>query len=805
MRLEFFPTAAARPPNVVLVSSVVFTAESRIATEGGPLGQFPASIAKFRSLLAGAVVYVHTPVPDTRPARAEQQRIWIESLGGAHTDDLDSTVTHMVSQGADSKYGAAIRRKIPIVELSWVRTCFQLGTPPSHSLYPYRAGCLSGMRVSCFSLGSIDVEDISRLVTEAGGQWHHFPWRPEALKHLPIDSSIVVVPSQLGKGAQHHDDIVRNAQERVRRWAEQQGGDVQVMDLAELKDYIACHGMKPDSISDDFLAELQQSDAAYSAHRTRLLAAFSPATLASFIVQATCPCNPDEWFRVVRKLLHAIICCKIQLRKQSTSDQSELRQKLQRLEAEHAAFLDQEQIIYLAGLSETDRVPSAEELKARRKHVSQQWSKAVTDWAVRTHLLARRSPSASGAEGEPSGEAATESARAAHSPLPVDEAAESLDVSSSDDDEVEANDGSSNSASEAAAAPESTSVVKSVTPHDAVSTLLSALEDLFSSADAVLFKQRLDEVARFFHPVVWACVDKALGEPSRRFSDPSFDHALHVAVDKLTSGLSTKKLVTEDVQHGDVPGLLAERCFRSALQQLELDAKDAPTLQQRLTCLQKFVSDEVWVSVALRPSAAASRSDSSPSSVATVQPGAAAAVVSPSIAQEPEKQLIKPLDHVRWLQSNLVHRASDRYSSAFPAALMPGTPSCRSDPTAYTIGLVWVYDECAAEQRNEDQNLPSHAKAMPLLPYWKFSSTIVEPNPFVNAALLSDTFSGAPIQELADRLVNLERDPLLGRVMRTPFKSLSQDPRLLLEANLLNEHAIQSVLRAESRIICKAF
>ena len=135
---------------------------------------------------------------------------------------------------------------------------------------------------------------------------------------------------------------------------------------------------------------------------------------------------------------------------------------------------------------------------------------------------------------------------------------------------------------------------------------------------------------------------------------------------------------------------------------------------------------------------------------------------------------------------------------------MPGTPSCSSDPTAYAIGLVWVYDERAAEQRNEDQNVPSHAKAMPLLPYWKFSSTIVEPNPFVNAALLSDTFSGAPIQELADGLVNLERDPLLGRVMATPSKSPGQDPRLLLEDSLLKDHAKQSVLRAETRIICKA-
>ena len=69
VRIEFFPTEAARPPNVVLVSSVVFTAESRSAAEGGPLGKFPASIDKFRSLLAGSVVYVHTPVPDHHPAR----------------------------------------------------------------------------------------------------------------------------------------------------------------------------------------------------------------------------------------------------------------------------------------------------------------------------------------------------------------------------------------------------------------------------------------------------------------------------------------------------------------------------------------------------------------------------------------------------------------------------------------------------------------------------------------------------------------------------------------------------------------
>ena len=813
MRKEFrLNDQTRRPPNIILVSSVVFTAESRGADAGGPLGKFPASIAKFRSLLAGSVVYVQSVSADNTPYRAKQQQIWIEAMGGTHTDQMSSAVTHMVTQFAlDKEFADATRRNIPVVGLSWAATCFQHGACLNPSSYPHRAGCLSGVRVSCF--GAVDIEALSTIIQNAGGQWEHFKWDFRTVRYLPTDLTILVVPDLTnlqpgGLGQIHHFQMLRHHDERARLWADKH--NVAVQTTTELQDFIARHGVPSESADAAFFTAIKQADAAHAVERAACLAELrrDPASLASHIVQTSCPSSLLEWIRVVRVLMYTIMCAKIEMRRVTVSqDQLDV---LAHSKSTVEALLDQEQSCYLAQLPETDSRPSDSELATRRQSVKKQWVDAVTKWVVKTKRLQRRSElspeavTSDAPSGEPLSPADSETSL-------VDAAAERLGVSSDDDDDIASvtSDRSGPESAEPASAqtgsdepaPEGPPAIHSDPVSEAARTVMSELDGLFEAKDPVQLKQRLNDVAFIFHPLVWAMVDKALGDSSQPPIAPVFNVAIDSAVEKFRSAVTAQQLIEAEklmeagnFQSSLCGAALSTACFGIALQQLEQKASGVPDLQPRLEFLQNLVGLAASTAASTPP-----RSRSSTSSVATAQPSplgaAAAGHQEDAVSARVQQQLLEPLRFVQWQQSNLVHPANDSYSAAFPGVLFGDTSGYCNDPTARAITLVWAYDEVAAEARNDDQNVPAHSKSMPLLPYFTMSATAVEPQPFASAALLADTFSADPIAKIASGLIAIKRDPLLGRVEPTSGMSLGQDPRFQRQDALLKEYADQSVQR----------
>lgn len=83
------------------------------------------------------------------------------------------------------------------------------------------------------------------------------------------------------------------------------------------------------------------------------------------------------------------------------------------------------------------------------------------------------------------------------------------------------------------------------------------------------------------------------------------------------------------------------------------------------------------------------------------------------------------------------------------------------------FSLVWLHDDRACAARNDDQELPSHLKTLPLLPHWTFGLE-GDGDCMMRALVLGDvagvTQQAPQYKPIWDAMLALPRDPLWGKV-----------------------------------------
>jgi hypothetical protein len=123
--------------------------------------------------------------------------------------------------------------------------------------------------------------------------------------------------------------------------------------------------------------------------------------------------------------------------------------------------------------------------------------------------------------------------------------------------------------------------------------------------------------------------------------------------------------------------------------------------------------------------------------------------------------------YYRDLSDHVVREGTAGWNPGFTGVL---TTEWQPEERRFTrpLSLLWLYDPIYALSRNDNQELPSHAKSLPLLPHWTFG---VEgdgdcmPRSLTLGDVAGRMVTAPASKPIWDDVLQLVRDPVWGKVL----------------------------------------
>lgn len=139
----------------------------------------------------------------------------------------------------------------------------------------------------------------------------------------------------------------------------------------------------------------------------------------------------------------------------------------------------------------------------------------------------------------------------------------------------------------------------------------------------------------------------------------------------------------------------------------------------------------------------------------------------PPAAALAEARVADLLLYYRDLSDHVVREGTAGWNPGFTGVL---TTEWQPEERRFTrpLSLLWLYDPTYALSRNDNQELPSHAKSLPLLPHWTFG---VEgdgdcmPRSLTLGDVAGRMVTAPASKAIWDDVLQLARDPVWGKVL----------------------------------------